>query len=317
MFGCPRILIAAIFCGAVLIFAGSAKADFIPGLDRVKFDDGEIYRQGCMTGDSQIRSRACRFGIRNSKKKVVLLGDSHAAQWGPALLRLARKDDWQVIALTRASCPAALISIDRYCNIWRHNSLKRIRRMRPGLVIVASAANFPHYWVLHRGHVLDRQSSERPLVSGMVRTLRKLKRWSTRTVLIRDHSAAPFSVTDCLRRNHSEPENCDFRSTRKKAWSYDFKAARQVEGVQIIDPQPLLCPDRICHAVDGRHLVYRNHGHLAASFVRNQNEWLGQNLDDPWNGKDQAPEVQLIRPIADQDLRKLPGPQNQPGTEPG
>ena len=36
-----------------------------------------------------------------------------------------------------------------------------------------------------------------------------------------------------------------------------------MDGVGVIDPQPMLCPGRRCYAVDGRHLVYRNYGHLA------------------------------------------------------
>ena len=319
MVGHGRISLAAVICGIAFLLSGAiGEAGFIPKLDRVKFDDGEVYRQGCIVGDGQLRSRPCRFGYRNSKRRVVLFGDSHAAEWGPALLRLARADHWQVIVLTRASCPAALTNIDRYCNTWRHNSLKRIRRLRPGLVVVASAANYHHYWTLRKRRGLDRQASERPLVHGMIRTLRYLKRWSRKVVLIRDHSAAPFSVTDCLRRNPTRPQRCDFRSTRRKAWSYEFKAAGRVDGVGVIDPQPMLCPDRRCYAVDGRHLVYRNYGHLAAAWVRTRNRWLGRNLNDPWNGRD-------VKPVLSNDssdersrpgylVRSIPSPMNGQAT---
>lgn len=290
MFRHRRILLAAILCGAFLSLAGSANGKFIPGLDRVLTDDGEVYRAGCITGDAQIRSRACRFGFRNSNRKVVLLGDSHAAQWGPALFRVALAKDWRVIVLTRASCPAALVNIEDHCNIWRRNSLRRIRRIRPGLVIVASAANYDHYLVRQRGDMLSRNASEHHLVQGMVRTLRFVKRWSGETVLIRDHSSAPYSVTKCLERSRRQPFKCGFHSRRKMIRSYDFKASQMVKGVRVIDPQPLLCPDRWCRAVDGKYLIYRNPGHLAASFIRRQDDWLGSKLGDPWseNGPNQT-----------------------------
>lgn len=277
-----RALLLALVCAVPLVFAGQAEARFLPGLNKVKADKGEVYRQGCLMGHARVRSGACRFGDRGSKKKVVLFGDSHAMQWGPGLIRLAKKKDWQVIALTRASCPAALVHIDYYCDTWRRNSLRRIRLMRPGLVLVASAANSEAYPVRAGGTRLSRSASERYLVDGMIGTLRRLRRWSGRTLVMRDQAVTPYSVTACLRLNQHRPGNCGFRPDRPRTWSYDYKATRRVRGVRLIDPQPMLCPDGWCHAVDGDYLIYRNHSHLAATFTREKYGWLGVKLGDPW-----------------------------------
>lgn len=271
------VLIAGL-CAALLATTTSADARFIPGLNRVAADKGEVYRKGCLMGHERVRSGACRFGDRRSHKKVVLFGDSHAMQWGPGLILLAKKKGWQVIALTRASCPAALVHIDYFCDTWRRNSLRRIRRMRPGLVLVASAANFDAYEI----GGLSREASERYLVDGMIRTLRKLRRWSGRTAVMQDQAVTPFNVTRCLRSNVSTPGRCGFRPSRPRGFAYDFKAARRVKKVPIIDPQPMLCPGGWCHAVDHDVLVYRNPGHLSASFSRLKYQWIGYRLGDPW-----------------------------------
>lgn len=273
------VMLAALFFAVDLFYSGQAEARFIPGLNRVRADKGEVFRKGCMIGHDRLRSGPCRFGDRRSKKKVVLFGDSHALQWGPGLIRLAKKKEWQVIALTRASCPAALVHIDYYCDTWRRNSLRRIRRMRPGMVVVASAASSEAYDVLGAG---GRIASEPYLVDGMIRTLRKLRSWSKKTVLIRDQSVTPSSVTACLRYNLTSPGNCGFRSLRSGTYSYDFKAARRVRRVPVVDPQPMLCPRGWCHAVDGDYLIYRNQGHLSATFTREKYQWLGHKLGDPW-----------------------------------
>ena len=278
-----RLILVALFCGLFFVPAGNAGAGFLPGLDRVGLDEGEIYANGCMAGDTQVRSRPCRFGDLSSSKRVVLLGDSHAAHWGGALFRVARQNGWKVIVLTRASCPAALVSTDKYCDLWRNNALRRIKKIRPGLVLVGSAANDQAYSVLRYGHKLSRHASERRLVAGMVRTLRFLKRWSGQTVLIRDQAVAPFDVTACLRKNFARSKRCGFRSTRTRTWSYDFKAARQVDGIRVIDPQEFLCPGGWCRPLAGRYLIYRNDSHLAATFTRRQHGWLGRKLGDPWH----------------------------------
>ena len=269
-------------CAGFLIPATQAEAKFLPGLNKVKADKGEVYRKGCLMGHARLRSGACRFGDLDSKKKVVLFGDSHAMQWGPGLIRLAKKKEWQVIALTRASCPAALVHIDYYCDTWRRHSLRRIRLMRPGLVVVASAANSEAYTAVVDGSDLGRSSSEPYLVDGMVQTLRRLARWSKKAVVIRDQAVTPFSVTACLRTNLRSPGNCGFRPVRPRAFSYDYKAARRVRGVPLIDPQPMLCPGGWCRAVDGDYLIYRNHSHLAATFTREKYRWLGHKLGDPF-----------------------------------
>lgn len=277
-----RIVFALILSVALLVPAMSAQARFVPGLNRVKADLGEVYRQGCLMGHHRVRSGPCRFGDLDSKKVAVLFGDSHAMQWGPGLIHLAKRKGWKVVALTRASCPAALVHIDHYCDAWRRNSLERIRKMRPGLVVVASAANSEAYDVLLDGVALGRSSSEDVLIDGMIGTLRRLDRWSKRTVVIRDQAVTPFSVTACLRVNQSKPGRCGFRPDRSRAYSYDFKATRRVRGVRLVDPQPMLCPDGWCRASFGEQLVYRNHGHLAASFTRAEYQWLGRKLGDPW-----------------------------------
>ena len=281
MFWRRRIVLAAVFLGILLTPAGAAEAGFVPPLDRVGTDEGEVYWKGCMAGDAQVHSRKCVFGDPGSKRRVVLLGDSHAAHWGGALNRLGKRRGWKVIVLTRASCPAALASVDKYCDIWRRNVFKRIKRMKPGLVLVGSAANRQAYSVLRYGHKLSRQASERRLVAGMVRTFRFLKRWAGETVLIRDQSVAPFDVTTCLRKNWRHARRCGFRPTRTMTRSYDYKAARRF-GVRVIDPQQLLCPNRFCRPLDGRFQIYRNDSHFAATFTRRQYRWLGRKIGNPW-----------------------------------
>ena len=277
-----RALVLAVLCFGLLASAGQTEARFLPGLNKVSADKGEVFRKGCLTGHDRVRSGACRFGDIRSEKKVVLFGDSHAMQWGPGLIRLAEAKGWQVIALTRASCPAAMVHIDYYCDTWRRNSLRRIRLMRPGLVVVASAANSEAYGVRAGGGEISRAASEAYLVDGMIGTLRRLNRWSTKTVVLQDQAVTPFSVTACLRTNQTTPGRCGFRPDRPRDFAYDFKAARRVRGVPLIDPQPMLCPRGWCHPVDGDYLVYRNQGHLSATFTREKYGWLGYKIGDPW-----------------------------------
>lgn len=277
------VSIYALLAALVLLAAASpAQAGFKPSLNKLEADKGEIFKLGCLTGHTKVNSGSCRFGDTNSRKKVVVLGDSHAMQWGPALIKLAKRKHWQVIALTRASCPPAMVRIDYYCDTWRRNSMKRIRKMKPGLVLVSTAANPDLYKVNEGGSELGRAASESYLVDGMVRTLKKLRRWSGKTVVMRDQAVAPFNVTMCLRSNVSSHSRCNFNAYRPKNYSYDYKAARQVPKVQIIDPMKMLCPGGRCRAVIDDYIVYRNRSHMSATFIRSKYRWLGDRIGNPW-----------------------------------
>ena len=58
----------AVSCLVAVVLAGPAQARFLPGLNRVAADKGEVYRKGCLLGHERLRSGACRFGDRKSKK---------------------------------------------------------------------------------------------------------------------------------------------------------------------------------------------------------------------------------------------------------
>ena len=46
----------------------------------------------------------------------------------------------------------------------------------------------------------------------------------------------------------------------------------------MLDPTDLLCLEDLCPSVIGDVLVYRNSGHLTASFAATMGPWLGRRL---------------------------------------
>ncbi|MFI0721653.1 SGNH hydrolase domain-containing protein [Streptomyces sp. NPDC021224] len=70
-----------------------------------------MYRDGCHVGYASTKAPDCVYGDPRSDTEVVLFGDSHAAQWFPALERLAGERHWKLISLTKASCKVPAVSI--------------------------------------------------------------------------------------------------------------------------------------------------------------------------------------------------------------
>ena len=51
-----------------------------------------------------------RWQLR-TKPYVVVLGDSHAAHWLPAMYELGRIEGWRVTGLTKGSCPPSAVML--------------------------------------------------------------------------------------------------------------------------------------------------------------------------------------------------------------
>lgn len=243
-----------------------------------KEDRGRLWNDGCLTKGKRRTSRKCVYGVRSSKTTVVLFGDSHALQYFPALNELARKHRWRLVGLTRASCPIADVNYQPTCNAWRENTLRRIETTeRPDLVVVSNATD-RRFRVVRAGDRIDRRSSQPVLEAGQARTLRRLRAAGASVALIRDQARAPFNVAHCVSDAIDDLESCAFRAKRPPLYAFDARGAARVKRVRVIDPMPVLCPERRCPAVIGNALVYRNTYHLTATYARTLAPWLERRL---------------------------------------
>ena len=87
-----------------------------------------VYEDDCHVNYGEELSGDCTYGVIGSEKKIVLYGDSHAAQWFPALQRLAVEKGFELISLTKSAC--ASVDVPRPdqgafknadCEKWREN----------------------------------------------------------------------------------------------------------------------------------------------------------------------------------------------------
>jgi len=224
----------------------------------------------------------CVFGDRSAKTTVVNIGDSHGLMYAPGLIALARTRHWRLVNLTHSGCTIADVQYEPNCDTWRENTLQRVAREHPSLIVVSAAtqniAKSDRYGVLHDGKRLTRKQSEPYLVAGLERTLRRLRQTGAKVVVIRDVSGTPDGIDGCVAAHPHDLRQCAFVPQRPQALAYDAAAARQVPGVKLIDPLPILCPNDLCPAVIGHALVYRNSYHLTATFAQTLAGWFAQEL---------------------------------------
>lgn len=278
------VLLAAL---AAVVFAGSGATEasartYVPSFSEVATDKGPVFREGCLIYTAALRSPPCHYGEVGSEKKVFVFGDSHSLQWTPALINVAERRDWELTALMRKNCTAAAVDTDPICNRWRQNSLRRIENEKPALVFVASSTA-PNTFVRRGGKRLSRADSEPAFRRGMYRTLLRLRRAGAEVTVMRDLPVTKeFLPSECVSEHVKRPARCSFPAKRPIAEAYDYAAARRLKRIQILDPLPRVCPGRVCAAVQGNVLKYRDRGHISATYSRTLTNWLDARLQDPF-----------------------------------
>jgi hypothetical protein len=90
----------------------------------------------------------CEFGNLRAKTKVVIVGDSFAGEWIPALNLLGKEHNFEVVAYARPDCNIASAvvrafsgSVDPQCAPFRAQAISAINTMQPqpSLVVISEA----------------------------------------------------------------------------------------------------------------------------------------------------------------------------------
>lgn len=234
---------------------------------------------GCMAYGEEVTLPPCVYGRKHSHKSVVLLGDSRAMQYFPAIAPIAHERKWRLTALFKADCAMSLVDYEGYCDKWKRNMLDRIRSMKdPDLIIIASATK-NLYRATVDGVPLSRQDSEPYLADGMARLIRKLKRVGDRVIVIRDQSPAPFSPPACVIDHTDHLRKCAFKPRHRAPKAFERSAARRT-NTEIIDPTPMFCSRHVCPSVIGDAVVYKDSYHLTATYSRTLSDWMARRLPD-------------------------------------
>jgi peptidoglycan/LPS O-acetylase OafA/YrhL len=248
--------------------------DLLPPLKLARGDLPEVYDDKCMGGYDQTTPRDCVYGNPDGRTTVVLYGDSHAAQWLPALTHIATEQGWRLIAIVKTQC--AVVDHRQWnpynkrtypeCDAWNAAALDRIESEQADLVVVSNS-------VFDSLDIDGRQvgSIKAPDVwnAALGRALSELTERAPNVVLLGDtpHSKTPDPAS-CLSAHMSNALAC---ATPLQAATAPerLEAERQVaarEGVGFVDPTPWLCPSVPCPAIVGGLLVYRDGGHMTRTF---------------------------------------------------
>jgi peptidoglycan/LPS O-acetylase OafA/YrhL len=241
------------------LFVTDVPANLRPSLSEAAADKPLIYDNGCMLTDGNTQPPPCIFGDASSSTRIVLFGDSHAAQWFPAMHRIADSQGWRLETITKVGCPTAEVPTTRTdrdpeCATWRDAAVERLALSDVDLIVMSSYRYNP-------GGLADE-----PWRTGLDATMSELRPTADRVLVLGDTpTPVPSDVPSCLAQNLRRATECNAprgRSIVEPRVNVEREIARAHDAL-FAPTGDWLCTDAACPVMFGDVLLYRDGNHIS------------------------------------------------------
>ncbi len=252
-------------------------ADVQPPLRLARDDRPRYIDDGCNILEDETKPELCPYGDPVGTMAIVLLGDSHAGQWFPALDVISQERGWRLYPMTKNNC--RFLDLRQYsttlkreyteCATWRARVVERLATLQPGLVIIANSKGVIP--------ILSADKDWRRQADALKRAMAELP---GDIALVVDTPRSIYDVPACLSAHLADTRPC--RTPRSRAFLRDQgraeTAAAAETGAALVDVNALVCPGDPCAVVLDRMILYRDHHHLTATFSASLAEALAARL---------------------------------------
>jgi hypothetical protein len=204
----------------------------------------------------------CAQPVAAPERRIVVVGDSHTQQLAGALVPIAARHHWQLIAIIRGACPfstaSEVVPDELDCLDWNASAAAEIADLRPDAVVTLGSRDV-------------RAGLTEVTPPGFVAQWTRLGALGIPVLALRDTPRFDRSVPDCVQRSASsgaDPGLCGVE--RSAVYASEPPWTRLVDvppNVRFLDLADRVCGPAFCPAVLGNVLVYLDDNHLTASYA--------------------------------------------------
>lgn len=222
------------------------------------------YYRDCYVSIRASEAKECHYGDPSGSVTIAMVGDSKIGQWLPAMVRVAERNRWRVVLISKAGCGfhSAMIHARgrayTECHEWNRRVLARLlESVRPDYVLtsqVRSASRMPG-------------SGKNDLVPALVDWWTRLEDNGIDVIALADNPHPKGQVYECVERHRQELTRCAFPKRRGGGTPALRAAARRMGNVEFIDLSDAICPTERCAPVIGNVLVYRQGSHITRTYA--------------------------------------------------
>ena len=259
---------APISIGGTIVhqLTGAVPANIKPTLGRAAGDADNILNKGCSRDHYGETVPVCYYG-KQGGTRIVLLGDSHALHWMPALDLIGKAYNYEIIPIAKVNCAFMDVKLYAYrlghsytsCTKWRANVVTKIAQLNPALVIVSQT------WYREEG----KPNEIRPqyYADAIGRMLDKIP---YPTLIFSDTPFGQNNIPTCLARNRSNVARCVVTKAAaygERGHTRDLLLAQQ-RNLPVFDFTAALCPGTKCAPIIDGRVVYHDHHHLTTTMAK-------------------------------------------------
>ncbi|MGY0385705.1 acyltransferase family protein [Nocardioides sp. WG-D5] len=255
-----------------------------PGLTNLS-DDVETVG-ACNYYATNVR-KLCPRGDVDAEKTMVIIGDSHARHWTPAVEEIAERSGYRAYVLAMPQCTVSLVTPDKIdstdpmtsCDDFHDFMLSSVKKLRPDLLLISSRPISAAYHDSSGRHT-DREEVRRAVYRGYERLLAQVKPVAKRTVWLRDVPALEFDPATCLSSNKTLSP-CTYKPLESQQDGADLQMqAAKAARVETVDLDDMFCDSvGICTTVVGDTITHRDGHHLTATYSEELARTLGERLE--------------------------------------
>lgn len=273
------------------IRARSWPVSLTPGIDEIGPQSrvAAWIRDGCLAApgaaDPFETARRCIYGDVNGKRRLVLVGDSQAISYLPAIQVALDGQGWAIHVLTMTQCPFAAAAVDiegiagasEQCTDFQHRALALTAELRADAVVAVQAdSTLIHLRSGARGDDAAREVA--PATSDALSTLADAAEHVY--VLNQPPPTVPFG--ECFTAT-GQPGDCtrepDALHITMNALLAQSTSALDNPAITYIDTESLFCVAQQCPAVVDGIIVRADKNHLTEDYSRYIGPAIGELLE--------------------------------------
>jgi hypothetical protein len=239
------------------------------------FLDLPAERDGCQATTGAAELTVCEYAPEQPERFVVLVGDSHAMMYMPALQPIAAENRWRLVTLVKSACMPVLgvhnstqdeIDGGSSCRQWRRNALAWLAANPPDAIILAYSDNYE--LVDAQGRLIAPRRRPQVWADGMRRTLAALPDHS-QVLVVGDVPNNSDNPVICLRKHLGNLSACESPREAPSARPIEaaIRDAARDKGARFGTIYDRVCSYDPCPLVQGEILMWRDGSHLTRTIV--------------------------------------------------
>lgn len=268
--------------------ADVSKVSFRPLPTQARKDLSTLYASNCVVSYHDTGQPACIYGDRTASARMVLVGDSHAASFFPAVNAAARALGFRLDVRIKLGCTTADVMQWHYkfekpfpeCSTWRRHLMDDLTSNPADVIIMVNADNPPpQVFDAATNEKMTLERGRQAWIAGYARTLRAMTETGATVIALRDNPRVPGIIADCVSMHMENPGKCNFpRRFGLPEPAADMTAAAMVSGAHTIDLSSSICDWTTCYAVRDGILAWQKGNHFTATFARSLSDEMTQRI---------------------------------------